>query len=306
MFPGQGSQQVGMGQELYAASPIAAAVFDEANRILGFDLATLCFDGPADALNDTLNAQPALLSVSIAALRVLEKEAGPLTPDFVAGHSMGEYSALVATGSLTFADGLRLVRERGRLMQAAGELNPGGMAAVLGLDASVLADVCAGAGDVQIANDNAPGQIVISGTSEGIDRASQLATEAGAKRVIRLTVSIAAHSELMIPIVDEFAAAVGAASIKAPSSPLVGNISARPVVDPEAIKDELIHQLTAPVRWVDSVHYMVAQGADTFVEIGPGDVLSGLIRRIDRAPRRLSVADPRGVEQFKELERRDD
>lgn len=295
-----------MGEALYAASGVAADVFDEASHILGFDLAALCFDGPADVLNDTLNAQPALLTVSTAALRVLEAEAGPLTPDFVAGHSMGEYSALVAAGSLAFADGLRLVRERGRLMQAAGERNPGGMAAVLGLEASTLADVCATAGEVQIANDNAPGQIVISGSADGIDRATELATEAGAKRVIRLAVSIAAHSELMAPIVEEFAAAVAAAPIAPPSSPLVGNISARPLVDPDAIKDELVHQLRSPVRWVDSIRYMVAQGVSTFVEIGPGDVLSGLIRRISGGPQRLSVGNPHDVEQFKELARSDD
>jgi [acyl-carrier-protein] S-malonyltransferase len=306
VFPGQGSQQVGMGQELYAAYPEAAAVFDAANHILDFDLAALCFDGPAETLNNTINAQPALLTASIAALHALQKEVGPLSPDFVAGHSMGEYSALVAAGSLTFAAGVRLVRERGRLMQAAGELNPGGMAAVLGLDAPAVAEVCASAGDVQIANDNAPGQVVISGTSAGIDRASELATAAGAKRVIRLAVSIAAHSELMMPIVDEFAAAVDSASITPPRSPIVGNISARPLADPAAIKDELVHQLTAPVHWVESVQYMVAQGADAFVEFGPGDVLSGLIRRIDRRTERVSVGDLNGIERFKELGRSDD
>ncbi|MBS1252285.1 MAG: Malonyl CoA-acyl carrier protein transacylase [Anaerolineales bacterium] len=299
VFPGQGSQAVGIGQELYQTFAEAKTLFEQANDVLGFDLAALCFEGPKETLDDTLNAQPALLTASSAALRALQREAGPITPAFVAGHSMGEYSALVAAGALSFADGLRLVRERGRLMKKAGERNPGGMAAVLGLDEETVADVCQETGDVQVANDNAPGQIVISGTPEGIDRATKLATEAGAKRVIRLAVSIAAHSVLMASIVDEFAAAVRSATIRTPEVPVVGNITARPLEDVPAIEEELIQQLTAPVRWVDSIRYMVEQGVDTFVEIGPGDVLTGLIRRIDRSVGRLNASGRDDITQLK-------
>jgi len=286
--------------------PEARAVFEAANQILGFDLAELCFQGPTETLDDTLNAQPALLTTSIAALRALQQRTSLGAPAFVAGHSMGEYSALVAAGALDFADGLRLVRERGRLMKLAGERSPGGMAAVLGLDEGTLAEVCEAAGDVQVANDNAPGQIVISGTFDGIDRAMALAKEAGAKRVIRLAVSIAAHSVLMSSIVDEFAQAVQSAAIQMPQVPVVGNITARPLGSVSAIEEELTQQLTSPVRWVDSIRHMVDQGVGTFVEIGPGDVLAGLIRRIDRGVERLSVGDPTGVDQIVTGEQTDD
>lgn len=292
-----------MGRGLYETFPEAQAVFQDANEVLGFDLDKLCFEGPKETLDDTINAQPALLTVSVAALRILQQGAGPATPAFVAGHSMGEYSALVAADALSFADGLRLVRERGRLMKAAGERNPGGMAAVLGLDADTVTEVCQQAGDVQVANDNAPGQIVISGTFEGIARAMDLANEAGAKRVIRLAVSIAAHSVLMTSIVDEFAQAVKAAKIRMPKVPVIGNVTARPLDTVPAIQEELIQQLTAPVRWVDSVHYAVEQGVDTFVEIGSGNVLTGLIRRIDRNVKRLNVGDPAGIEGVRQVYR---
>lgn len=287
-----------MGQEMYGDSAEAQALFEQANEILGFDLASLCFSGPKATLDDTINAQPALLTTSIAAFRVLQQQAGPHTPAYVAGHSMGEYSALVAAGALSFTDGLRLARERGRLMKKAGQENPGGMAAVLGLDQATVADVCRSAGDVQIANDNAPGQIVISGTSEGIDRATTLAQDAGAKRVIRLAVSIAAHSELMRSIVDEFTDAVRAAKIKEPQVPVVANVTARPLESVPAIEEELIQQLTHPVRWVESVRYMVEQGVDTVIEIGPGDVLTGLVRRIDRGVSRLNVNTPDDITEI--------
>lgn len=295
-----------MGQELHRTFPEARAVFDGANEILGFDLAALCFEGPPEMLDDTVNAQPALLTVSIAALHALQHRTGLATPAFVAGHSMGEYSALVTAGALGFADGLRLVRERGRLMKLAGERSPGGMAAVLGLDEESVVDICRPAGDVQVANDNAPGQIVISGTFEGIERAMDLASQAGARRVIRLAVSIAAHSVLMSSIVDEFAEAVEATPIQTPEIPVVSNITARPLESVAAIRQELVQQLTQPVRWVDSIRHLVEQGVDTFVEIGSGDVLAGLIRRIDRNTNRLNVHDPTGVAEFKSLVARND
>lgn len=301
VFPGQGSQKVGMGQELSEALPEAQAVFQEADEVLGSDLSRLCSEGPKETLDDTINAQPALLTVSIAALRALEHQSDLAAPAFVAGHSMGEYSALVAAGALSFANGLQLVRERGRLMKAAGERNPGGMAAVLGLDEHTVVGVCEQAGDVQVANDNAPGQIVISGTFEGIERAMELAKEAGAKRVIRLAVSIAAHSALMASIVDEFAQAVEAANLQASEVPVISNITARPLESVPAIEEELVQQLTKPVRWVDSVRYMIEQGVDTFVEIGSGDVLTGLIRRIDRNVNRMNVGDPIGAKEFTKL-----
>ena len=297
VFPGQGSQKVGMGRALYEAFPAAQATFEEANDVLGFDLKQLCFDGPQATLDDTIHAQPALLTVSTAALHALQSTAELDPPAFVAGHSMGEYSALVAAEAISFADGLRLVHERGRLMKLAGEQTPGAMAAVLGLDEETVAAVCQQAGQVQMANDNAPGQIVISGTIAGITKAMELAKEAGARRVIRLAVSIAAHSVLMGSIVEPFAAAVNQAALHPPRVPVISNITARPLEDVPAIREELVQQLTSPVRWVESIRFMIEQGVTTFVEIGPGDVLSGLIRRIDRGVTRFNVGDPAGVQQ---------
>lgn len=285
LFPGQGSQYVGMGKGLCDASLPARGVFDCADSIAGFGLSRLCFEGPAEALNDTANTQPALLAASIAALRALQ-ERSLETPAYVAGHSMGEFSALVAAGALTFEDGLRLVRERGRLMKQAGEKSPGGMAAVIGLERGVLEEVCAAARQesgeyVGIANDNCPGQLVISGTRTALERAMTLAKERGAKRAIPLAVSIAAHSPLMAEAAAEFRRALEATPFQRPTVPIVANATAGPLTDPAEIREALGRQLTSPVRWSESVRWMIAQGVTRFIEVGPKDVLTGLVKRID-------------------------
>jgi len=300
VFPGQGSQFVGMGRELAQASAAVRQTFEEADEYLGFKLSTLCWEGPEAALNDTVNTQPALLTCSIAALRALREKLGDFTPAFVAGHSVGELSALVAAGAMEFEDGVALVRKRGEVMKAAGERSPGGMAAILNLDAPVLVEVCAEAsaatgGVVQVANDNCPGQVVISGDTPALEKAMELAKARGAKRAIKLAVSIAAHSPLMRSAVDEYTRAVEAIPFIAPVPPLVGNITAAPLTDPNGLRKELPAQLTAPVRWTESVRYMLAQGVTTFVELGSKDVLIGLLKRIDASATGIAVGTPEGV-----------
>jgi len=296
LFPGQGSQFVGMGQALFQAHPQVQAIFDQADEALGVSLSQLCFEGPDDVLTDTINAQPAILTVSIAALEVIKAQEATVPPAFVAGHSMGEFSALVAAGSLSFLDALYLVRERGRLMKLAGEVSPGGMAAVIGLDLEKLAAACDEArqetgGVMQIANDNCPGQVVISGDTESLALAMDRAEAAGARKVVRLAVSIASHSPLMAPITEEFAAAVDAAPIADAVIPVVANVSATPITSADDIRAELKAQLTSPVRWTESMRYLVAQGVTRVVEVGPKDVLSGLMRRIERKVERINLGD---------------
>ena len=286
VFPGQGSQYVGMGQTLAQASPAARQTFEEADACLGFGLSRLCWEGPEAELTDTLNAQPALLTCSVAALRALHEKLGDLTPAFVAGHSLGELSALVAAGAMEFEDGLELVRKRGEVMKAAGERTPGGMAAILNLDAPVMAEVCAEAsgltgGVVQVANDNCPGQVVISGDLAALEKAMELAKSRGARRALKLPVSIASHSPLMQSAVPDFTRAVEAVPFIAPIPPVVGNVRAQPLLDPNDLRVELPAQLVSPVRWTESVRYMLAQGVTTFVEQGAKDVLTGLLKRID-------------------------
>jgi len=287
-----------MGQDLAEAYPAARAVFEEADALLGWSLSSLCFAGPKEMLDDTANAQPALLTASIAALRALEAEGHLPEPAFVAGHSMGEYTALVAAGALTFADGLRLVRERGRLMKLAGERAPGRMAAIIGMADDAVQETCAGIAGVQVANYNSPGQVVISGTQEAVEAAAEALKERGARRVIPLAVSIASHSELMASIVEEFAQAVAATPMQPPCVPLVANVTAEPTTQVSEIRQELVEQLTSPVQWVRSVRCMVEAGVGSFLEIGPRDVLTGLIRRISPEVTAVSIGDVEAVRRW--------
>jgi [acyl-carrier-protein] S-malonyltransferase len=285
VFPGQGSQFAGMGRELASAHPVAQGVFTRADTALGFSLSGLCFEGPEEQLGDTLNTQPAIFAHSLAALAAVAQSGEIEPPACVAGHSLGEFSALCAAGALDFEDGLRLVRERGRLMKLAGERQPGGMAAVLGLGVDALREVCAAASQgrqpgVVVANDNCPGQVVISGGKEAVAAAVAEAKARGAKRAVALAVSIAAHSPLMAGIADDFGRAIEATPFRPARVPVVANTAAAPITHPDDIRAELRAQLTSPVRWTESVQWMRAQGAATFVEIGPKDVLSNLVKRI--------------------------
>lgn len=298
VFPGQGSQYVGMGKQLYAASPAARRIFDKADAVLGFPLTQLCFEGPQAELDDTYNAQPAILTVSIACLEAMKERFGPLgylgTPSLVAGHSMGEFTALVAAGVIDFEDALKLVRERGRLMKESGELRPGGMAAVVGLDDQTLAEVVQEAqltGVVTLANANSPGQTVLSGEVAALTRAMELAKARGARLVQRLAVSIASHSPLMQQASQRFGELVSRIHFRPPQVPLIANISAQALTTVEDLRAELSDQLTRPVQWTRSVQLMVSEGIDTFVEIGPKQVLSGLIKRITPESHPITLTD---------------
>ena len=291
LFPGQGSQQVGMGVDGYKNSLAARAVFKQADSFLGFGLSELCFWGPEDHLTATDNQQPALFTTSIAYWQAMLEKGRP-QPEFVAGHSLGEFSALVAAGSISFEDGLALVQKRGQLMKLAGEIMPGGMAAILALDIKTGEEICQKASinsgyPVQLANDNCPGQIVISGHEIALEAAIKLADEAGARKIVRLPISIAAHSILMEPVAEEFARVVDATSIQPPQIPVIGNVSARPLQTAKDIRNEIIKQLTSSVAWTDSIRYLLNQRIDTFIEVGPGNVLLGLVKRIDRKVKRV-------------------
>ncbi len=284
VFPGQGSQTIGMGKDLAAQYPIARQTFDEADSILGFSLSALMWEGPDVDLNDTVNTQPALYVHSLAAFRTFSLLYPDLMPASMAGHSLGELSALAAAGALSFEDGLRLVRKRAELMKHAGTLAPGGMAAILGLDIPTLEKVCDEASTpdelVQVANDNCPGQVVISGAKAAVERAMAGAKAAGAKRALPLAVSIAAHSSLMNSIQLEWNEAVGNANFLAPKIPVIGNVYAATLGDEDAARADIIAQMQSRVRWTESVRLMTAQGINTFVEVGTGTVLGGLIKRI--------------------------
>jgi [acyl-carrier-protein] S-malonyltransferase len=304
VFTGQGSQHVGMGLDLCAQYSEARSVFDEADTALGFALSKLCFDGPEDELNDTINTQPAVLAVSIATLRAMGalEEVGPVSS--VAGHSLGEYTALVAAGKVSFGDALRLVRERGRLMKEAGDQRPGGMAAVMGLPMESVEEACALAREetasiVQVANINSPGQVVISGERRGLDRAIELAEQQGARRVVPLAVSIASHSILMESASEGLREALNGIEFRETDTPVVGNVTGEPLLDPDAIREELARQLVSPVQWVASVLWMIEHDAKAFVEIGPKDTLSKLVKHIDGSVDRVWVGDASAVRKWR-------
>ncbi len=290
LFPGQGAQTVGMGRDVFDAIPASKSIFDEADSALEFSLSGICFDGPEDALTQTVNTQPAILTTSVALLEACRTalEAKGDVPAFTAGHSLGEYSALVAAGSMTFSDAVKLVRERGRLMQAAGDQRKGAMAAVMGMPEDTLARICTETG-VDMANLNAPDQIVISGSEEGVARAQELAQEQGARRVVALRVSAAFHSSLMDPAVPGMQTALEAAQISAPSIPVIANTSAAPLNDAAAIVDELAKQIRSPVQWFRTVQYLKDHGVTKYIEIGPGKVLTGLVKRVHEDAETVNV-----------------
>jgi [acyl-carrier-protein] S-malonyltransferase len=296
VFPGQGSQAVGMGRELAAQFPVAKQTFDEADSILGFALSKIMWDGPDTELNDTLNTQPALFVHSLAAQRVFTHLFPDFKPVALAGHSLGELSALAASGALSFEAGLRLVRTRGELMKQAGEKNPGGMAAILNLDIPALEKVCAEAStsdeSVQVANDNCPGQVVISGAKAAVERAMAGAKTAGAKRALPLAVSIAAHSQLMESVQGQWNEAVDAASISAPQISIIGNVHARFMTTADELRADIKAQMQSRVRWTETIQSLSAQGVANFVEVGTGSVLIGLIRRINSSASGFPLGNP--------------
>jgi [acyl-carrier-protein] S-malonyltransferase len=296
LFPGQGSQSVGMGQELALQYSIAAETFDEADHILGFPLSKLAWEGPVEALNDTINTQPALMVHSIASWRVFQSEFPGFKPSFVAGHSMGELSALVAAQILSFKDALKLVRRRGELMKNADVIAPGGMAAILGLDIPMLDKICSKASTsneiVQVANDNCPRQVVISGNKQALERAMDLSRDAGARKVVPLAISIAAHSPLMAHAQLDFNKAVETAPIQTPVIPLIGNVSAQPLLTSKAVREDLRAQLRSRVRWTETLQYLLGRDIDTFIEFGNRDILCGLVKRIDRKTKRIPLGSP--------------
>ncbi len=297
VFPGQGSQSPGMGKDLAEKFAVARKVFEEADDALGFKISQLCFEGPAEDLQLTENTQPAILTVSVAAYRALS-EAGIGPPAFVAGHSLGEYSALVAAGSLSLTDAVRTVRARGRYMQEAVPVGTGAMAAVLGAELSDIERICNEAkGDqvCSIANLNSPNQAVIAGDTDAVDRAVGL-LQGVAKKVIKLKVSAPFHCALMKPAQDRLAPDLERLSFSEPAMPVVTNVDAHPATAPDQLRDALVRQVSAPVRWVESMQLLIEQGAGTFVEAGPGKVLSGLMRQINRDVKMLNVEDAASLE----------
>jgi len=299
VFPGQGSQFLGMGKDLYEAFREARAVYEKANEILGFSLSGLCFDGPEADLRLTINTQPALFVTSFACLKVLESRG--VRPDVVAGHSVGEYAANAAAGSLTLEDGTALIRRRGELMQEAGVRHPGTMAAIIGLTPEKTEEACraaANTGIVDVANFNSPGQIVISGETAAVEEAGRIAKEAGARKVIPLNVSGGFHSRLMLSTVDDLAKELASVPFRESKIPVAANISATYVRHPDEIRDALARQIAGSVQWEKSISMMIEDGVDTFIEVGPGKVLSGLIKRISGDVVVRNVGDVESLNAF--------
>jgi [acyl-carrier-protein] S-malonyltransferase len=302
IFPGQGSQHPGMGKDLAENFPAARQVFEEADAALGFKLSEMCFNGPAENLQLTENTQPAMLTASTAALRALQAEGSP-APYFVAGHSLGEYSALVAANALSLSAAVKIVRARGAYMQEAVPVGTGAMAAILGLDMQTVRDVCDEAAQGEVcspANINSPLQIVIAGDTAAIDRAIPILKERGAKRAIKLNVSAPFHCALMKPAQDRLAGDLEKADFSDLTVPVVTNVDARPVVTGNEARQSLVRQVSQPVRWLESVEFLINQGVQTFVEIGPGKVLSGLVRQINRDVRCVNVEDTASLQSARE------
>jgi [acyl-carrier-protein] S-malonyltransferase len=301
-FPGQGSQAVGMGAALVEASLAARAVFDEVDEALGEKLSSVILEGPEDTLTLTANAQPALMAISIAAMRALEEKGFSLEEhaSHVAGHSLGEYSALCAAGTFSIADTARLLRIRGNAMQAAVPVGEGAMAAIIGLEQSDVEQICAdvsGEGSCQIANDNGGGQLVISGAKAPVEKAAAMASEKGAKRALLLPVSAPFHSALMAPAADAMAEALADVTMNAPCVPLVANVLAQPITDPDEIRSRLVEQVTGQVRWRETIEWMGGNGVSRLMEVGSGKVLSGLARRINRDLSSIAVGNPDDIEK---------
>lgn len=297
IFPGQGSQYPGMGKDLYDNFPVARQIFEEADDALGSKLSNLCFDGPEDQLKLTANTQPAILTMSVASLRVLQTETG-VSAEYLAGHSLGEYSALVAAGSIPFADAVRTVRARGTFMQEAVPVGVGAMAAILGVEPDMLTDICAEASQGEVvspANFNSPGQIVIAGHTGAVNRAIEIAKARGFRKAMLLPVSAPFHSSLMTPAGEKLTEVLESINVNDLCAPVVTNVEAKPNNDKSRVKELLVRQVSAPVLWDASVREMVALGVTEFMEIGPGKVLSGLVKRIDKGVVTKNVEDAAGI-----------
>ncbi|MCK4275519.1 MAG: ACP S-malonyltransferase [Phycisphaerae bacterium] len=309
LFPGQGAQAVGMGEDVYRELAVGRDIFDRAEATTGLDIRKLAFEGPQERLNRTDFAQPAIFTVSAALLETLWRLLSPaqveaIRPTFLAGLSLGEYTALYAAGAMDFETGVKLVARRGELMQQAAAARPSGMVCVLGIDEQRADELVAAAAEGQIltcANFNCPGQVVLSGQIEACQRAAELAQDFGASGAVQLKVAGAFHSELMAPVAEQFAAALETAEIKTPDLPVLSNVDAKAHGEPEGIKDRLLKQLTSPVRWAECMEVLIADGVDTFYEIGPGRVLAGLLRRIDRSRKCTCINSLEAIEKLSEV-----